>query len=302
MRLSEFQRAADSTDTSSKAPWVGFTQNLFGLVDKVGEMSGAVKLRLRDRGSYSASTFRTDMERYIGEALWYLAAVATHFNLDLEEIATKNLAANRQRWGLLRDAQGRLFHGRARGNHLSERFPEKVHLEFTSTAGPNQMSWLDVTGVRVDGVPFGDPIDDNTRLEDGYRFHDILHFAFAAYLDWSPVVRKLLNKKRKSNEKEDKYEDGARARDTEEAVTNLIHRYARGNEYLKQAKRLDTDFLYSVQAQVRDLEVRDRTAAEWEECILRAYDIYRELIANHGGHVDVYCNEEPRLEFVRVRD
>jgi NTP pyrophosphatase (non-canonical NTP hydrolase) len=261
MKLSEFQRSADTTDVSSRAPWVGLNQNFFGLVEKVGCIGSSMKKRVRDKGSYSAESFRADIERYIGEVLWYLSAVATHFHIDLEAIAEKNLAENRRRWGSHRDEQGKLFQGHFSSQiPLKESFPTKLVLEFTNTVGPNQISWLSVTGVVVNGEPFGDPVDDNSAVEDGYRFHDILHFAFAAYLNWSPVVRKLLGNKRKSDRQKDKFDDGARARDTEEAVSNLIHRKATENNLFRNARHLDTDFLNEILGHVRDLEVRDRTA------------------------------------------
>jgi hypothetical protein len=297
MKLSEFQRAADSTDVSSKAPWVGLNQNTFGLVEKVGLIANSMKKRLRDRGSYSKESFRRDIERHIGEALWYLSAVATHFHADLEVIAENTLNENRRRWGMHRDEQGKLFHGRLFDTELTnESFPPNLVAEFTDTVGPNQISWLAVTGVKVDGKPFGDPVDDNSESEDGYRFHDVLHLAFAAYLNWSPVVRKLMGNKRKSNPKKDKFDDGARARDTEEAVSNLIHRTAKANNYFLNARHLDTAFLVEIQGHVRDLEVRDRTAHEWEECILAAYETFRQLVAHRGGFVDVYL-DDPKLVF-----
>ena len=295
MKISDYQSAADTTDVSSRAPWVGLNQNLFGLVEKVGGMGGAMKKRLRDRGAYSADSFRGDMERSIGEALWYLSAVATHFHVDLEAATERNLEENRRRWGSHRDEQGNHFHGRLLDGYSSkEKFPPNLTAEFTNDVGPNRISWLPVTGVLIDGKPFGDPVDDNSESEDGYRFHDILHLAFAAYLNWSPVVRKLMGNKRKSDPKRDKFDDGARARDTEEAVSNLIHRTAKANNFFKNAKHLDTALLHEVQGHVRDLEVRDRTAHEWQTCILAAYVIFRQLVQHKGGFVDVYL-DEPRL-------
>jgi hypothetical protein len=297
LKLSEFQKAADATDVSSRAPWVGLNQNLFGLTEKVGGMAGAMKRRLRDKGSYSVGSFRRDMEQHIGDALWYLSAVCTHFHLDLDSIAERTLTENRKRWGKHRDEQGNLFHGRNSDRFSGDqRFPEKMTATFVSTEGPNSVSWLSVTNVQINGVPFGDPVDDNSRTEDAYRFHDVLHFAFAAYLDWSPVVRNLLKNKRKSEPEIDKFDDGARARDTEEAVSNFIHHEARSNNYFKGAKHLSTEFLARIQRLVIDLEVRDRTAAEWEKCILAAYDVFRDLVANKGGYVDVLFNE-PAIYF-----
>lgn len=297
MKISEYQKAADATDVSSRAPWIGLSQNLFGLLEKAGQLGNALKKRLRDRGSYSEESFRADMERSLGEALWYLAAVATHFKVDLEAIAERNIEENRRRWGTQRDEQASLFQTRLLDDGPEkESFPPNLKAEFTNTLEPNKLSWLPMTGVFVDGKPFGDPVDDNSPSQDGYRFHDILHLAFAAYLKWSPVVRKLMGNKRKSDPKRDKFEDGARARDTEEAVSNLIHQDAKANNFYKNAKHLDTALLHKIQGHVRYLEVRVRTAHEWQTCILAAYEIFRLLIQNNGGYVDVYL-DEPKMVF-----
>jgi hypothetical protein len=58
-----------------------------------------------------------------------------------------------------------------------------------------------------------------------------------------------MRNKRKSSREDDKFEDGARARDSEEAVSNLIHKYAVKNNLCLHAKRLDSDFLSEVQLQ-----------------------------------------------------
>ena len=50
----------------------------------------------------------------------------------------------------------------------------------------------------VDGKPFGAELTDNAYDPDGYRFHDVFHFAYAAVLGWSPITRALLRRKRKS--------------------------------------------------------------------------------------------------------
>ena len=39
----------------------------------------------------------------------------------------------------------------------------------------------------------------NNRRDDGYRFHDVVHLAYAAILGWSPVTRALLDCKRRSS-------------------------------------------------------------------------------------------------------
>jgi hypothetical protein len=48
------------------------------------------------------------------------------------------------------------------------------------------------------GKPLGDDLTDNAYVDDGYRFHDVIHLALIAHLGWSPVVRGLMRRKRKS--------------------------------------------------------------------------------------------------------
>ena len=72
--------------------------------------------------------------------------------------------------------------------------------------------------VLINGVPFGEELTDNAYDHDGYRFHDIFHFAYAAVLGWSPITRALLRRKRKSRPLVDEVEDGGRAAVIEEGI------------------------------------------------------------------------------------
>src|SRR6185295_12674216 len=58
------------------------------------------------------------------------------------------------------------------------------------SSGRSYMQW--------NGVYLGDPLTDNIRDPDGFRFHDVFHFAHAAILHWSPTFRALIKHKRKS--------------------------------------------------------------------------------------------------------
>jgi len=55
----------------------------------------------------------------------------------------------------------------------------------------------------------GDPLTDNAFDDDRYRFPDVFHLAFAAVLRWSPVTRRLLGYKRRSQPKIDEVETAA---------------------------------------------------------------------------------------------
>jgi hypothetical protein len=47
------------------------------------------------------------------------------------------------------------------------------------------------------GHRLGDDLTDNARDDDGYRFHDVMHLANVANLGWSPVLRKMMGRRRR---------------------------------------------------------------------------------------------------------
>lgn len=72
-----------------------FLYPVFGLMNEAGELGGKVKHLWRDKGKKSA-TLLTDKEKgflakELGDVLWYVAACATWFDLNLEDVAKGNL-------------------------------------------------------------------------------------------------------------------------------------------------------------------------------------------------------------------
>lgn len=131
----------------------------------------------------------------------------------------------------------------------------------------------------------GDVIDDNSYESDHYRFHDIFHYTFATILGWSPCARAMMKKKRKSNPIIDRVEDGARAIIIEEAISMVIFREAKKNNFFRKSKRVSKNTLKIVKDMASGLEVKNKTFAEWNFTILKAYEIFRLLVENSGGLV-----------------
>jgi NTP pyrophosphatase (non-canonical NTP hydrolase) len=71
---------------------------LLGLVGETGEIAEKAKKIVRDKGSDFANWDIEDLKKELGDTLWYLAVLADHFDIELEDVAKVNIAklADRQ--------------------------------------------------------------------------------------------------------------------------------------------------------------------------------------------------------------
>jgi hypothetical protein len=147
-----------------------------------------------------------------------------------------------------------------------------------------------------EGQEIGNRLTDNAYEDDGYRFHDVFHLSYAALLGWSPVMRKLLGRKRRSDPKVDEVEDGGRASVTEEGISAYVFSYAKDHGFLASVQALDYELLRTIKKLVASFEVRDRSPADWEQAILIGYEVWRQVRLHQGGvvHVDL---QERRLSY-----
>jgi hypothetical protein len=134
-------------------------------------------------------------------------------------------------------------------------------------------------------IQLGDPVTDNVIIADDFRFHDAFHLAYAAILGWSPVLRSLLKRKRKSKPRVDEAQDGARARDLEEQLAALAFAKARHTGFYENATSVDFDLLDEILERAQPFEVASRSAEDWEQAILKGFEIFRELCKYRGGYI-----------------
>lgn len=139
--------------------------------------------------------------------------------------------------------------------------------------------------LRYNGVFIGDPLTDNIIDEDGYRFHDVFHFAHAAILHWSPVMRSLIKQKRKSDKIIDQAQDGGRAIVVEEGLTAWIFSRAKELDFFESNQTVSFDMLKTIADFVRGYEVDRCPLSLWEHAIIQGYAVFREVRANNGGVV-----------------
>lgn len=281
LNFRQYQELASRTDRTQGRDLEAIMVPLLGLAGEAGSLLSEYKKWLREGDRYKPFTDQVSEE--IGDILWYLANIADKAGLDFQDIAEENLAKLQDRWGKQNDPSSQLFptsHDRY-DSHFpeTERLPAKLQVIFRAVEYGGR-SKLEIS---LNGKPFGDPLTDNSHVDDGYRFHDVFHLTLATLLGWSPIVRRLLRVKRKSVPQVDEVEDGARAAATEEAITALAFGYARDFSLFKGAKSVEYELLRAIKLTTRSFEVRDKSYREWEEAILAAFNVWRQMIENNGG-------------------
>jgi len=207
-----------------------------------------------------------------------LQTLAELVNTKLPDVAQQSCHKNLFYWSKFNDIPARTLD---EGYPYYEKLPRKFAVDIVSIEGESKTIIL-----KMNGIAIGDRLTDNSYMDDGYRFHDVFHLAGVATLGWSPVFRRMLKLKRKSNPKVDEIQDGARAAIIEEAVINHIFDYARStSNYLEGMERIDLDLIKRVQNMVRGYEVEECEPWEWQDCILKGYELYRKLKILDSGRL-----------------
>jgi NTP pyrophosphatase (non-canonical NTP hydrolase) len=277
MELNEYQKQASKTDQAGADPHRGKLIAVLGLGGEAGSLLTEYKKELRDGPAYKI--FKERVEEELGDILWYVAALADRENLSLEEIAAKNLKKTSGRWLMKNNAEfsRRKLFDEDYPKH--EQLPRKFEVVISEVDGKVKTSCND--------KPFGDPLTDNAYKDDGYRYHDVFHLAYAAILGWSPVCRgkNFWKCKRKSNRTTDEVEDGGRSAVIDEAIAALVFEHARKRSFYDGVTTIDYDMLRTIKDLTSHLEVNACSMKEWEQALLEGFRVWREVRAYHGGIV-----------------
>lgn len=290
MELREYQDQAQRTD---QLPPEDKVVPLLGMGGEVGSLLSEYKKWLRDKDAHLL--FPDQVAEELGDILWYLANAATKFGLDLETIAVANLAKTQDRWPP--DGSEPIYRLFDDDLPPAERLPRRFTAQVREEPGEGVKARMLLT---IDGKPAGNSLQDNSHDVDGYRFHDVFHLAHAAKLGWSPVLRgKLLDPacKRRSNPDLDEVEDGGRAVVIDEAVVAYVWEYASRHRFLEGVTTVDYGVLKTIKQLTGGLEVKARSAHQWEEAILAGYDVWRAINQRRGGEIVVDLDER-RIELV----
>jgi len=260
---------------------------MLGLAGETGQLLSEYKKHLRDGEAHRL--FKERVSEELGDLLWYIANVASKFDLMLNEVALANLAKTKERWATER-ADPLCFDEEL---PEGERLPRQFEVELVEVVRDEKRC----VRVSIDGVTFGAELTDNAYDPDGYRFHDVFHFGYAAVLGWSPITRALLRRKRKSQPLLDEVEDGGRAAVIEEGVAALAFDYARRHRLLDGVGVLDFQLLRTIKDMTSHLEVSQCTTGEWEQAILQGFKVWRAVVAQGGGRIAVDLDAR-RIDYV----
>jgi NTP pyrophosphatase (non-canonical NTP hydrolase) len=249
-----------------------------GLIGEAGSVITELKKNLRDGTAYT--NYKTKLKEELGDVLWYISTIATENDLDLDKIAEDNLLKIKDRFDLDHSDKFIIYDA---DYPPEEQFPREFEVIFSviNHEGREKVRIID----NRTGKQLGNDITDNSHQDDGYRFHDIFHFGYVAFLGWSPVVRKLMGLKRRSDGEVDEIEDGARATITEELISLYIYSHGLDHQLFKYSSSVDTEVLKTVQKLVSGIEVENCTQKQWESAIINSYKVYDELRINKGGRV-----------------
>jgi NTP pyrophosphatase (non-canonical NTP hydrolase) len=289
MDLDQYQLEAQRTDKTAGVgePASSVVIPLLGLAGEAGELLSEYKKHLRDGKSHQL--FNDRIKEELGDLLWYVSSVAGKFGISLNEVAEFNIQKTRDRW-LSQDSH-RIFDA---AFEEGERLPRRLLVEMKDIVCDGKPRLR----MEFDGKQLGDDLTDNSDDPDGYRFHDIFHLSYVALLGWSPVLRKMLQRKRKSNPNIDEVQDGGRAQVIDEGVSALVFEYAKHRKWLEGVQEIDYQLLRTIKGLTSFLEVSERSAAEWQAAILSGFEVWREVL-RHGGGLILVDQDARSIKFIR---
>jgi hypothetical protein len=256
------------------------TSSLLGIISE----SGAVLYRYQKfvRGKLRINRISPNK---IGTILWYLADIATNFQTSFANVASINVKKVSELFGELPVFQG-LFDEEY---PWDEQFPRNLSIYFYNYEHDDKNKKF--CKLYCNNVFIGDRLDDNSLVGDGYRFHDAIHLAHMAILGWSPVLRSLLNLKRKSKPQIDNSQDGARAIIIEEAIVALNFQYAKSKDYFRDNNNISTRHLKQIKNLIQDLEVSECPMSQWKKTVIDGFKVYNQLVKKNGGLVCIDLNK-----------
>lgn len=89
MLLSEYQERAGDSDNCGH---IGLIYYGLGITGEAGEVAEKLKKVFRDAAGVVTDEKRDEFKKELGDVLWYVARLSYHLGLDLDDVATTNIA------------------------------------------------------------------------------------------------------------------------------------------------------------------------------------------------------------------
>ena len=276
--------ATDDLGTDEKAIRIG----LFGIAGEAGSVVSEAKKWFRDEGPLPGLRDRVGEE--LGDLLWYIALLTRRLDINLDEVARKNLNKTDALWSTsmppVPEYDGHPYDHQKLLRSMTVRFEE----DHTADIPTVRMIPLGELAERIalererKGLnQLGSDLNDNAAVDDGYRYHDIIHLAHATVLGWSPVLRALMGAKRKDVGDLDRIQDGARGIAIEEGLTAFVFNYLEPFGFAPDA--IGWECFKHVRRTVRGLEVENQPVAAWRSAYTQAFALLPQLRDAQGGVV-----------------
>lgn len=292
MDIDEYQAESLETMQFDKTADIALSIVMLGLNGEVGSLSTEYKKKIRDGDKYAL--FKEKLIEEIGDIIWYLSAIASIEDISMSSVLKYNLRKTKERWIDNQSAKQLELEGEFLddGFDENEQFPREFVAEFRIGTDKNEKECVDVF---VNGQKFGNQIRDNNYEDDYYRYHDIFHFSYVTFLGWSPTVRGLMKRKRRSHEQTNEIEDGGRAIVIDEAISALVFEHARIHSFYDSIVTLDEKLLQTIMLLTGHLEVKKATPKDWEKAILSGFLVWRKMREFKEGRI--ICNLQEKTMF-----
>ena len=271
-----FQAIEETSGGPASSPSLAVERTLLRLAAEVG-------LLMTDHNAGLLDQNRSALKGRLIDILRTLRQAAHEAGITLEEAACENLKKISDRWPSYRIPQPHFD----RDFPVHEQLPRLIIVDIVEI----EINGRKMARLLHDGQPIGDPLTDNHSDDDDYRFHDVFHLAYAAHLGWSPMLRRMLRAKRKSDPSVDEIQDGARAILIEEGITTWIFNHAQRLNLFSGVKSLDYGLLKSIRRFVSGYEAEVCPLWLWEDAILQGYGVFRAVCKHRGGRVTASLND-----------
>ena len=269
MDFSRYQQAALKTDQPPAPGTDPVTVPLLGLLGEAGSVATVYKKQMRDGAAFRHA--KHQLREELGDVLWYVAALADRFGLDLDDIAVASLVQGRRPV----EAHPRRTSPVRRQLPRRRAAPARA-LVFTFTPGPGKDGRTVIT-LRCDGQHDRRPshrcLTYRRRLPAPRRLPHRLRRG-ARLVTGPQVPHETQAQEQPASRRGRRRRPRDRHRRRHLRARILLRRR---HDYLEDIRHIDNELLTTIGNMVSHLEVSTRRAADWEKAIITGFAAWRQL-------------------------